>query len=180
MSADVQNRAGLHGLALSLSEWWALAGGCVLLAVILVNVGSVVGVTLDEIVKAFGGAPFIGAVPGDFELTELGCAIAAFSFLPYCQINGLNVTADIFTAKASRFWLSLFALIAAVVALVFAAILLWRMYLGMLDQREYDYTTAILQIPIWWAFIPCLVSLALLAFTAFASLLDTARGLGRG
>lgn len=172
-SVDATARAGLHGLALRLSTAWALAGGAVLLAVIAVNVLSVAGAALSD----FG----LTAFPGDFELTELGCAIAAFSFLPYCQIAGLNVTADIFTARASKFWLSVFAVLAAAVALVFACILLWRMYLGMLDQREYDYTTAILQVPIWWAFVPCLVSLALLAFTSFASLLDAVGDLtGRG
>ena len=60
---------------------------------------AVVGVNLVSVI----GAATIGkAFPGDFEMTEMGVAIAAFSFLPYCQIAGLNVTADIFTANASR------------------------------------------------------------------------------
>lgn len=163
--------AGLHGLALRLCTGWAIVGGGVLIAVILVNVISVAGAALSS----FGGIAF----PGDFELTELGCAIAAFAFLPYCEIKGLNVTADIFTAGASRFWLSAFALLAAVVALAFAVILLWRMWAGMIDQKTYDYTTAILQIPVWWAFVPCLISLALLVLAAFASLIDAASGLRR-
>ena len=40
------------------------------------------------------GMPF----PGDFEMTEIGIANAAFAFLPYCQLTGANVTADIFTS----------------------------------------------------------------------------------
>ena len=31
------------------------------------------------------------------------------------------------------------------------------MYFGMLDQKTYDYTTTILQIPHWIAFLPILV-----------------------
>ena len=131
-----------------------------LLAVIAINTASI-------ITQAVWG----WAVPGDFELTEMGVAVAAFAYLPYCQIAGLNVTADIFTAKASKFWLSLFALLAAVVALTFAIILAWRMFNGMLDQREYDYTSHILSIPIWWGYAPSVVSLALLAFASLASLL---------
>ncbi len=54
----------------------------------------------------------------------------------------------------------------SLVALGFALLLLWRMYYGMLDQRDYGYTTAILQVPIWCAFVPILISLALLALAA--------------
>lgn len=148
-----------NNLVHRISTIWAILGGMVLLAVVLINVTSVIG------------AAVIGkAVSGDFELTELGVAIAAFSFLPYCQIANLNVSADIFTARVSRFWLSIFAMFASAVALLFSTLLLWRMYYGMLDQAAYDYTTAILQIPIWWGFLPCLFSLALLMLASFATL----------
>ena len=153
--------AGLLRLALPLTTGWAILGGLVLIGVISVNVISVVAVALG-----------FGAVPGDFELTEMGVAVAAFAFLPYCQAAGLNVTADIFTARVSERWLAAFSALASLVALGFSILLLWRMSFGMLDQKEYDYTTAILQIPVWWGYAPCLVSLALLAFAALATLVD--------
>ena len=139
------------------------------MAVVAMNVLSVIGGVV--------WVPF----PGDFEMTEIGVAVAAFSFLPYCELHGANVTADIFTARAGRRLLALFRLLASLVALGFAALLLWRMYEGMLDQKEYDYTTAILQFPIWVAFVPVLVSLALLAVAAFMTLTENGRDLaGRG
>ncbi|WP_370320860.1 TRAP transporter small permease [Oricola sp.] len=159
----------LHSLVLRMSTFWAVVGGFVLLGVIVANVLSVLG-----------AATINKALPGDFELTELGVAIAAFSFLPYCQIAGLNVTADIFTSGASRFWLALFSMLGAAVALGFGALLLWRMYLGMLDQRDYDSTTAILQIPLWWAYAACLVSLALLVVASFASLVNSLNDMVKG
>ena len=64
---------------------------------------------------------------------------------------------------------------ASVIAFGFAAILLWRMSLGMLDQKGYNYSTTILQIPIWWAFVPVLGSLALLVAAALLSLTDSLR-----
>jgi len=151
----------LHGLVLRICTGWALLGGVVLLAVIVINVLSIVGAA--TIGKAF---------PGDFELTEMGVAIAAFAFLPYCQIAGLNVTADIFTARASRFWLSVFSVLASVTALAFGALLLWRMYFGMIDQKTYAYTTTILQIPMWWGYAAALLSLALLVVASLASLIE--------
>jgi TRAP-type C4-dicarboxylate transport system permease small subunit len=145
-------------------ELWALAGGALLLAVVLMNTWS-----------AFAAAAFGQPFPGDFELTEIGVCVAAFAFLPYCQMTGANVSADIFTSGASPRWLAIFALAASVVAMLFALLLIWRMWFGMLDQKQYAYTTAILQVPHWWAFVPILLSLALLAAASLATLLGSAR-----
>lgn len=158
---DGRRRRGLLGAAETLIHLWAVAGGVVLLAVVLVNVASVAGGILWR--------PF----PGDFELTEMGVAVAAFAFLPFCQLTDANVTADIFTARASDRWISGFRLAAALVALGFALVLAWRMYHGMGDQRTYGYTTTILQIPVWWAFVPILVSLVLLAVASLVTLVET-------
>jgi TRAP-type C4-dicarboxylate transport system permease small subunit len=149
-------------------EIWALAGGAVLLAVVLMNAVSVTAGYLANL-----------PVPGDFELTEMGICIAAFAFLPYCQLAGANVTADIFTEGAGPRWRAAFAVAGASVALGFSLLLLWRMWAGMNDQREYGYTTTILQAPHWMAFIPILISLALLAVAAAMSLGDGARAFRR-
>ncbi len=168
MSDVAHSGTGLHGLVLRICTAWAILGGVVLLAVVAINVVSVVGF------QAFGTA-----VAGDFELTEVGVAIAAFSFLPYCQIAGLNVTADIFTARASNFWLSLFSLMGAIVALIFGAIMLWRMYYGMLDKQTYQETTTILSIPVWYGYLCALPSLALLVVAAFASMIESLSNMAR-
>lgn len=161
-------RSGLIGAADRLIHGWAIVGGLILLAVVLVNVLSVLG--------GIFWRPF----PGDFELTEMGVAVAAFAFLPFCQVTYANVTADIFTARASERWVAVFRLAASVVALLFAVLLLWRMYAGMGDQRTYGYTTAILQIPSWLAYLPILFSLALLAVAALITLIENARAIVDG
>lgn len=158
-----EQRAGLSGLARTVITGWALLGGLTLAAVVLINVLSVIGGIFWE--------PF----PGDFEMTEVGVAVAAFSFLPYCQLTGANVTADIFTSKASPRWIGFFSLLASLVALGFSLLLLWRMYFGLLDQKAYGYTTTILQFPQWIGFIPILLSLALLALAALITLGEAAR-----
>ena len=140
-----------------------------LVAVVAVNVASVLSAAL-----------FGSAILGDFELTEVGVALAVFAFLPYCQIAGLNVTADIFTAGASRFWLALFSLLGATIALGFGAVMLWRMSYGMMDQITYEATTTILQLPLWWGYAGCLLSLSLLVVASFASLVDAVHGMARG
>jgi len=160
-------RTGVPGAVARIVTLWALLGGAVLLAVVLMNVASVIG-----------GAVWV-PFPGDFELTQIGVAIAAFAFLPYCQLTDANVTADIFTARAGPRAVAAFKLLAALVAFGFGVLLLWRMAAGLGDQREYGYTTAILQVPVWWAFVPILISLALLALAAAVTLAETGRTLAR-
>jgi TRAP-type C4-dicarboxylate transport system permease small subunit len=144
-------RAGPESLARCIIEWWALAGGVVLLGVALMTTWSAASSWLL-------GKP----LPGDFELTEVFVAVAVFSFLPYCQQTDSNVSADLFTAWAGPRALAAFRLFGALLALAVALLLVWRTWAGLLDYRRYIETTAILKVPIWWAYVPALASLVLL------------------
>jgi TRAP-type C4-dicarboxylate transport system permease small subunit len=146
-------------------ELWALLGGFVLLGVVLLTTWS-----------ATSGVLLARPLPGDVELTEMLTAVAVFMFLPYCQLSGANVTADIFTARAGERTVALLGLLSALVALAFSAVLLWRMYEGFADYREYVETTTILHIPIWYAYVPALASLALLIAACAGSLREAFAG----
>ena len=160
---EVEGRRGLGAVIARLATGWAILGGVLLLAVVAVNAWAVLG-------------PVFGlSFSGDFELTEMGVAIAVFAFLPYGQLTDANVTADIFTARASPRLVAGLRALAAAVAFGFGCVLLWRMYPGMLDQRDYHASTAILQIPIWWAYLPILISLALLVAVSVLTLLEDLR-----
>ena len=161
MVRNLSGWARVHTLVHRICEYWAFFGGLVLTAVVLVNAYSILA---DLLIRQ----PF----PGDFELTQLGVAIAAFAFLPYCQIAGSNVTADLFTANAGRAAVAVMALIASLIAVAFSVFLLWRMSAGLADYQEYEEITGILSIPIWYAFVPALVSLCLLVVASFMTLID--------
>ncbi|WP_108483135.1 TRAP transporter small permease [Oceaniglobus ichthyenteri] len=160
--------SGFFAVVRRITAAWAILGGVVLILVVSVNMFSVIG--------GLFASPF----PGDFELTQMGIAISVFAFLPYCQVTGANVTADIFTSAASARTIAFLTFLGAVIALLFSGILLWRMFYGMLDQKEFDYTTAILSIPQWLAYVPILISLALLALAAVATLLTEAETMRSG
>jgi TRAP-type C4-dicarboxylate transport system permease small subunit len=136
-----------------------------LLAIVLMNTWSVISLSAL-------GFP----VPGDFEMVQMGVAIAAFSFLPYCQLTGTNVTADIFTSRASPRWVALFVLLAALVAVAFSVLLIWRMSDGLASYLEYEEVTTILNIPLWTAFPPILISLALLIVASAITVGQALRG----
>jgi len=152
---------GLRGLTYRLIETWALLGGIVILLVVAVQ-------TISVVTGAFGRP-----LPGDFELTELGVAVGVFAFLPYCQLTDANVTADIFTSGLNRRNRAILVFFGAVIALVFAVVMAWRTWIGTQDQFAYDYQTAILQIPIGYAFIPIIISLVLVAVAAVMTLLES-------
>ena len=137
---------------------WALIGGFILLLIVFLNVSSILG------------SIFFKPLPGDFELTKIGIAVAVFCFLPYCQLHRQNVAAEIFTSWVNIKTRLLLSLIASILAFLFSILLVWRMFEGMLDQKAYNYTTTILQFPIWIAFIPVLFSLFLLAGASFLTI----------
>lgn len=165
MSDQTEMEQAPGGFARRIIEYWALVGGLVLFGVVFINAFSLTSLI-------FAGRPF----PGDFEIVEVGVAVAVFAFLPYCQLTGSNVTADIFTANAGPRTLRVLAVIASIVATGFTAFLLWRMYAGFLDLRMYRETTAIYQFPIWVAYVPILVSLFLLLVAALITLIDAFHG----
>ena len=148
-----------------ITELWALAGGILLLAVVLVNAVSLCG-------RIFLNQP----VPGDFEVVEIGVAVAVFAFLPYCQITGANVTADIFTSGAGPRTLSALSVLASVIAFAFSVLLLRQMWLGLLDFRTYREVTTVYEFPVWIAFVPILISLFLLTLACLLTLIDALRG----
>ena len=145
-----------------IAGWWALAGGALLTAVVLLTAASAVS-------NIFFNAP----ISGDFEAVEITVAIAVFCFLPHCQLTGANVCADIFTARLSARAQAGLALLESAVVCAFAALLLWRMSVGMLDYRYDGEITHILAFPVWMAFPPMLLSLFLLLFAGTATAFES-------
>jgi TRAP-type C4-dicarboxylate transport system permease small subunit len=152
----------------ALSRAWAVLGGVVLLAVMLMTV-------LSVIMRAVLGFPILG----DYELVEIGTALAAFAFLPYCHQAGGNVLVDVFTDRAPEPFKRGLGAASSLALAAIALVLLWRMSLGGYDFWRYHEVTTNLEVPRWWAFPPILVSLALLALVAlvvFAQELGAALG----
>jgi TRAP-type C4-dicarboxylate transport system permease small subunit len=139
----------------------ALAGGLVLVAVAAMSAASVCSRWL-----------FDRSLMGDFELVQLGCAIAVSTFLPYCQMRRGHVIVDFFTVnleRRNRAWLDAFG---AVLLAACAALIAWRMGLGLISARASGESSMLLGVPIWLAYVPIVPSFALLAiagcYTAWA------------
>ncbi len=144
-----------------LCRLFAASGGIILVGLTLVTVASILGRVL-----------FNTPIPGDFELVELGGAIAVSAFLPYCQIQEGNVIVDLVTAKAPKRVNHLLGALGDLLFLGISALICWRLVHGCLDYREYEEITMVLQIPIWWVMPPIIVSFALLALTCASTMLN--------
>lgn len=150
------------GLFRGVIRCWALAGGVILLALVLITAASATSNLLFNV-------PFAG----EYELAKHFVGIAIFTFLPYCQISGANVTVDIFTEGMGRRAKSAMLVASSLFAAAFSVLLLRQMAYGFVDYVRYPEETATLHLPLWTAFPPILLSLALLliasVITAYAA-----------
>lgn len=141
------------------AKWSAIVGGLVLCAITLMSVASITG-------RALIGVG-LGPVPGDFEMVEVGTALAVFFFLPWCYLKGGHATVDLFYMHLPKSMKWLVDTFSDVIMLVLWLALTWMLWEGMLEKREYFETTFILQMPVWWGYAASLVP-ALLGCVAYA------------
>ena len=135
-----------------LCRWLAIVGGVVLCGAGLVTVASVVG-------RYF----FNDAIAGDSELVSNLTAIAVALFLPYCQLAKGNVVVDVFTEGASPGTKALLDALGSLLLAAIAGVLAWRLAAGGIGLRAAGDETMVLRLPTWWAFLPIVPAIALLA-----------------
>ena len=139
-----------------LSGGFALAGGLVLVAMMLMSLVSIVG-------RALLNKP----LPGDYELVQLGCAIAVAAFLPFCQMRGGHVLVDFFTAKSPPAFRAALDTLGALLLAVAAGVITWRLFAGAASMKVANDQTTILEIPTWWTIALMVPSFALFSATGF-------------
>ncbi len=143
-------------LLFRLCRAFALAGGLVLVAMMLMS-----------LVSIFGRAVLNKPLPGDYELVQLGCAIAVAAFLPFCQMRGGHVLVDFFTANSRPSVRAALDTLGALLLAVAAAVFAWRIAAGALSFKEANDQTTILEIPTWWALTLMVPSFALFSAAGF-------------
>jgi TRAP-type C4-dicarboxylate transport system permease small subunit len=158
-------RTGFIGALAAVIKYWALAGGAIVSALVLLTAAS-----------AISNIAAHKPIPGDYELAKHLIAIAIFTFLPYCQLVGANVTVDIFTEGMGHRAKSAMAAFSSLIAALFALLLLRQMSYGFADYIRYPETTATLGLPLWTAFPPMLFSLLLLFVAALITGVEGLRG----
>lgn len=145
-------------------EAWAVMGGLVLLAIVLVTTANVSAFTADKVARLFGGN--VAGLPGYEDFVGLAVSVAALSFFPYCQLRRGHVAVDLFVEKLprrARRALGLLWLVSAVIAALFLAYWIW---FGMLESRADEAVSSVLGWAEWRFYFPGFVSLLLWAAVA--------------
>ncbi|MCU0897948.1 MAG: TRAP transporter small permease [Burkholderiales bacterium] len=136
----------------------ALLGGAMLVAITLMSVASITG-------RWLFGKPLMG----DFELVQLGAAVAIASFLPFTQLQRNNIIVDFFTAKLNP---SLQAVLDAFGSLLLAAMLAlfaWRTAVGAATVKAAGETSMIMGVPLWYGYALMVPGLVLTVLVAIRS-----------
>lgn len=131
----------------------ALVGGTIFMLLVGMSLVSIVGRKL-----------FAMPVPGDFEVLQMGAAVASATFFSYCQMVDGHVRVDFFThwlpLRGRAFLDGLAALLMGAVALLIA----WRT--GVAAMSSYDSGEASLMLG-WPGWVP--IALIVPAFVLFAA-----------
>jgi TRAP-type C4-dicarboxylate transport system permease small subunit len=163
----------LNKIALGIATLLALAGGAVLLCLIVLTCVSIVGrvfVPLD-----IG----IGPIRGIYDMTEIAMAAAIFAFLPWAHLTEANARVDLLEPVLPGLVNKGLDLLFNLAMLVVAVVGTWRLYLGMLDKMSFREVTLIAQIPVWQGYAAALVGgIGFIVIAAFCVLRALRRAAG--
>lgn len=167
----------MYRILLLSAKAFAIGGGLVLSGLIAMVCVSIMGkITADLAHALIEHTPTVsnwvlalgvGPVRGDFELVELGMAVAVCLFLPLCQLTGGHARVDLFTQNIP---VPLLRILQALVEILVAAVLVvivWKLFEGVEAKHRAGTRTTLLQIPLWGAYLVSLLGLGLTAFCGF-------------
>lgn len=172
-----------------ISRAMAYGGGFVLAMIALVTVASIIGRFF-----LFAG---LGPIRGDYEIVEMGSAIAVFAFMPFAQFKRAHVVVDIFTLRLSQRFQTCLGLIGDILIALVSGVIAWRFWLGLGEKIPYGSdavrsalsmgykpffaeTTYELSVPLWipysLAFVGAFMFFVVSVFTVWRSLNWTLEG----
>lgn len=138
---------------LAVSRGLAYLGGTIMILLIGMSLVSIVGRKL-----------FALPVPGDLEIMQMGAAVAAAMFFPWCQINDSHVRVDFFT---TRLPIRMRAALDGIAALLLGCVMLllsWRTGVAAMASKASGDSSLMLGLPQWIAealIVPSLIVFAL-------------------
>ena len=141
---------------LQCSRALAIAGGLVFIAIVMMEIVSIVGRKL-----------FSWPVPGDVELLQMCSAFASASFFAYCHMVRGDVKVDFFTHNLPPRRVAMLDALGSLLVGLFGALIAWRATVGALSLKEAGEQSAILGLPVWLAQILMVPGFVLLALAGF-------------
>ena len=136
----------------------AFAGGAILTGITLMAVTSIV-------MRSLGFEP----IQGDFELVQVALAGCIALMLPWCQLQGGNLTVDFFTVRLRKSRQRTLDSLGAVLFALVMALVTWRTCAGAISVKASNESTMILGFPLWIGYVVMIPGLLLTVFAALQS-----------
>lgn len=137
----------------------------VLMAIAALSLISIVGRSLNGL----GLSP----VPGDFELVEVGTAVAVFCFLPWTHLRRAHAVVDLFWGALPKALKPFIVVMSDLLMLLLWVVLIWRMGVAIAEYRDNGETTLLLLMPMWLLYSAAMVPAALGLFAYLWKLLES-------
>ncbi|HZH05587.1 MAG TPA: TRAP transporter small permease [Lautropia sp.] len=134
---------------------FALLGGAVFTLLTLLSLYSVG-------MRNLAGSPIMG----DWELVQIGCAVAIAACFPMCQMRGGHIIVDFFTQGVGRVTRKRLDGVGALVLAVMMALLAWRTAAGAVDAKANNETSMIMELPTWLGYALMVPSFGLASIAA--------------
>lgn len=146
-------------------EYWALAGGALLILVVILTAINAAGFTANFIARIWGSG--VSGLPGYEDAVTMLVGVAGLAIFPYCQLRRGHASVDIFMQKASKSLNRLVDIISNVLMVCIALGLGYYLVLGTLEARSDNVETAVLALPVWIFMCAAIPSCILWALAAF-------------
>jgi TRAP-type C4-dicarboxylate transport system permease small subunit len=137
------------------SRLFALLGGAVFTALTLLSLYSI-------LMRNLTGSPIMG----DWELVQMGCAVAIAACFPMSQMRGAHIIVDFFTQGASPTTNRRLDGVGALVLAAMMALLAWRTGAGAMDAYTTRETSMLMELPTWIGYALMVPSFALASLAA--------------
>jgi len=154
------------------AEIAALAGGVLLIAILLVTSTNVGAFIANRVAGLWGGS--VGGLPGYEDFVRRVTGAAVLMFFPYAQLCRGHVAVDFFTSFLPKGWSRLLDQMWTALTILLALFLAGWMALGMIQARADRLVTGVLGWPDWPFYLPGVLSLCLWAAVAALQLRESA------
>ncbi len=155
LGAPAPKRTGLAALLDTVISGWAIAGGMVFVALVVMSIISIVGRKL-----------FATPIEGDMELLMMGAAIGSAAFLPICEFEDHHIKVDALTTWMSERGRAALDTLAHALLAGAAALISWRSTLYVIECHENMEVSTLLLIPVWQPVLLLVPSFVLLTLAA--------------
>jgi len=130
-----------------LISFWALAGGFMLLLIVVITAVNAAGFSLNALARLWGGN--ISGLPGYEDAVTLFVGAAALAMFPYCQRHSGHAVVDVFMQKAPQAFNKFIQYLSALLTILFCIFIVYMLFQGIDQLKSDNVETTVLGWPVW-------------------------------